>query len=296
MNIEPESLNDMLDAYRDDIIQKTTAATVDLVRKVQNKNDRRFASLEQDMTSVKAAVSAVEPQLGEFRSELARLRAVIADSDKPPPAAPPVRPGFFDPPDPALLRINCAELISKTAVTESLFSWLDQACERSDWSIFGDPISKLFTLQFHGPVGTGARRAQKALSLLKRRLPSGRFEWIEQTVTVQNIPHKLYIGEDKNPAQRKLEHHTKIAERIVRSLYPAMFGPGGTAPTALFPNKRDGKLKVSNVGVLKLTVVDEVTTTFGWNNERVAALGWDKDEIIRQFTLATARREEQWDS
>ena len=249
--------------------------------------------IEQDITSVRSVTDTIDPQFQAVWAEMDRLRKLVADTDGPPPGPPTVRPGFFDPPDKSILRINCTELLGRIAVADSLHDWLDQICERNEWKLFGEPLSKNFTIQFSGDPGTAARRANKALTFLKHRSPDGKWTWDERYVTTQGVSHRIYIGEDKNPAQRKLEYHTKIAERVLRSLYPLLWGPSGTR--RLVPNKRDGKLIDANIGICKLTITDENTTTFGWSNERVAALGLSKEEIKHQFALLTARREEQWD-
>eukprot|EP00973_Karenia_brevis_P065911 9162223-Karenia_brevis.AAC.1 len=71
-------------------------------------------------------------------------------------------------PDQTKLRINTTSNVSRASLLSALGSWLSHF-DSADWILLGPSVGvdKNWSIKFSGPAGPAARRARKAMQLLR---------------------------------------------------------------------------------------------------------------------------------
>jgi len=183
-------------------------------------------------------------------------------------------------PDPTVIRINCEFMVSKQAINDMAIAWLRAVAlnEGPDWELQGgpQPLSKNWTILFHADPGIAARRAKKALQILRR--PDGTYQQLEAR-SPDNVYSKVYAGPDKNLRQILREGATKKLRKIIDTMLPK---------EEAFALKKDG---VVTIGWQKLALVqpqNDKSVNIQFNNATVDKFKLDKALIRQKFEAAWA--------
>eukprot|EP00973_Karenia_brevis_P041462 5736932-Karenia_brevis.AAC.1 len=121
-------------------------------------------------------------------------------------------------PDQTKLRINTTSNVSRASLLNALGSWLSHF-DSADWILLGPTVGvdKDWSIKFSGPAGPAARRAKKAMQLLRNDDGS----WHKyQAESPSGDAVDIFIANDKSPKQRRVETTTKRLGRVFESLHP----------------------------------------------------------------------------
>ena len=142
-------------------------------------------------------------------------------------------------------------------------------------SLDGPLVSKNFAIRFKGAPGLAARRARKFYQLL--RTEGG---WRELTAkTPDDLPVKVYIDEDKNRRQRKIEAGARKLQRILRTSFPDL---------AISHRKRDATVTINLVPVARVRAPSPNDYTIEWNLQLVQDKNINRESMEAQFKEDTA--------
>eukprot|EP00973_Karenia_brevis_P038635 5332075-Karenia_brevis.AAC.1 len=110
-------------------------------------------------------------------------------------------------PDQTKLRINTTSNVSRACLLSALGSWLSNF-DSDNWTLLGPSVGvdRDWSIKFSGQAGPAARRAKKAMQLLRNEDGS----WHKyQAESPSGEAVDIFIANDKSPKQRRVETLTK---------------------------------------------------------------------------------------
>jgi len=255
-----------------------TNAFSSAVRQLDERNERRFLTLEADLSSTTTSLDKVEKEQASMWKTIRMLQQDLQTAE----ASAPLRdPGdsaterFDRKIDVTILKVNTKEMVAKDAMATVMSTLLEEADIRNDqYSIQGMELAKKFTIRFTGTAQTAERRANKVFGLLRREDGS----WRKFTCpTPAQRECDLFIGTDKSPKQVKTEMEGKRLWQSFKDKYAHL------NPHFL---RKEGIIQIGWVPVAKLEIQPgEEPTQILWNNKAVSDHGIDKDALVASFRL-----------
>ena len=201
--------------------QKQVAATIELVKKQEQKTEKRFNVVEQDLANLHRDHSALERSQEVQRAAITELQKALAVAESAIPIKDKLDLTEFERQvDSTILRINTGGIVTKHEVTRVLTPWLTDAdCGTTDKAeIYGADAGRRFTIQFKGNAGYAQRNLNKARSLLKDQSGVWR-QFPEPTLAAGATKTKVYVDIDKNACQLKREGDGKRLRDSLKHLY-----------------------------------------------------------------------------
>ena len=206
-----------------DLNTKTMESTINLVKKQDEKFERRFSNIEKELIDLRRAQDAVEKSHKEQEAISGKLQEAMALAE----AAIPIKAeldldDFNRQVDTTILRVNASEFVPKPEVERVLRPWLEEAgCDDNGKAeVLGPDSARKFTVHFKGLAGLAQNRLRKARALLRN--PGG--AWREFPVLKTSAGgeiDKIYIDIDKNGCQLKREFDGKRLRQTFQHLYPS---------------------------------------------------------------------------
>jgi len=269
-----------VDKTVEDFAQKTTASTIALVKKQEEKNERRFNSIERDLAAVQASNESVARDQAETRAAIEALQAALAQAEAQIPIKETLDLNEFNRNvDSTILRVNCPEKVSKDVVNRTLRPWLAEAeCEDdSTAALLGPNEGHRFVIHFKGIIGTAKLRLGKARSLLRNH-GGDRRTWPSFRTIAGGSCDRLFIDVDKNPCQQKREYSARKLRDALLHLYPANSGKN------FHCNQADGLLSINSEPLAMVEPHnDSEPSKLKWLLAAVAKFDIDRDAVAAEY-------------
>ncbi|CAK0879184.1 unnamed protein product, partial [Prorocentrum cordatum] len=215
----------------------------------------------------------------ELKDAVKQLQAELAVANRRPSKLVVFSSAFEREVDYSVIRFNAGKLVSKAKVQEALQPCLevDAGFAAGWWSIeCRDVLSRVFAARVVEGEGLAARRAAKALSMLR---VDGQWRQFDIEARSGGGTTKLRASADKNPRTIKLE----ITGRKVKGLLTTFLGNS----YRLFFGRERGWLSVGWDPLLKLDVFEGRTPTeVKWKVATINKLGLDKDRLAEAISSA----------
>jgi len=181
--------------------------------------------------------------------------------------------------DASIFKVNCENLVAKSAVLLSLSEWLTEASMEAgkEYVLEGNELGKFFTIQFSGDYDTAVKRCTKARQLLRGN--DGiwkRFECLDP----QKKTTQLYVGFDKNNKLLRTEYLSKRLLKAIESVT-------GEDKGKFQLQKKEGKITLEWQSLAKIEVVSKEKADIKWVQSTVDKYKIDKDAILSAYNLST---------
>jgi hypothetical protein len=169
--------------------------------------------------------------------------------------------------------VTCKEHIDKESLAKATVEWLGDAgfTEGREYEIKGSDIAlaKAWIIAFAGDAGTAARRARKALEILKGA--DGTWRRLEIVSPLGRVL-PLFVSADKNRKRILTETYTKRLFGLIKADVP----PGKGAIHMLKP---EGLITFKWKPLARICVKPDSSFLTYWNPPMVLAAGVDKEKI-----------------
>ena len=265
--------------------------TAELVKKVDQRMEKRLSVIEQDLDSVQKGHSSLEASQATQQKAIEQLQQALAVAEACVPIKDTLDLNEFNRRvDCTILRINTSDLVSKPEVERALRPWLMEAgCDDGKAKILGPDSSRRFVVQFKGSAHSAKLAASKARSLLRGHDGSWRhFE--PPSLAAGGGTTDIYINVDKNRCQQKRERDFKWLRGSFVDKYPNK--------KSHF-NRVDGLTSYKGVPLAQLEPQnDNLPSDIKWNLAAVADAAVDREDIKADYKLnaktRTSAADVQW--
>ena len=225
----------MFDAFQERTTAFVASSQADLQRNLQSEVhtllgkfhdnvQNQFEMQNVQISELRNHIKAGKNDSKDIWSAIDRINSALAlATDVKASAAVAAEENFDGPIDPARIRINCKELVDKSAIFEAVDGWLAEADLEDKYDILGpaEGLSKFWTVVVQGAEAVAKRRVSKALALLKNE--AGIWRTMEALTPLGRMVD-LFISGDKNKKQIETE---KLSKRLFHLLKEAVGDSGG---------------------------------------------------------------------
>jgi len=198
-------------------------------------------------------------------------------AEKGPTRMPVLVDGYARSLDTSVVKIRCAEKISKMAAMEGIEEVLREMGAKPDWTTWEskDDIGKTHSLRFTGIDGCAEKRTTKFLQL--QRLPKG---WRKLCATTPDGEKKdLFISGDKNRKMVRTEIVTKKLATLLAERYPN---------AQIVGKRQEGRVFTGWLPLARVRVDTEEQTDIEWCVQTADKLKVDRAAILEAVREAVA--------
>ena len=242
--------------------------------KVQGK----FQQHEAEINALKDRADTSEQTQKQFQQQLDALRSSLAAAESLVPESHMPDDIWEGPADKSFLRLNLASDATKKSVENAVREWVEKwsGCPAGQWGIVGSQAGKRFTLKFMGATNLATRRAAKAFQVLRTSLG----EWREISAATVGGDHKrIYIDENKSGKQIASQRDTRRAYRAVCKV----LGEDPAKSSKVHCNKRDGRVTVNHVPIVKVLPVKGELCKLNFNEAHLLQIQVTRENITNEY-------------
>ena len=281
-------LHKLLDNLKSEINNSTNTSIEVLIKDYDKFNNKRHQKNEAAIQSIQADQRASQGSHDTLRRRQDTLEEQVADmrrtlelaSTAPNGEEYRANDGYERQPDPTIIRVNTAQMVSKDAVITMARPWLEPLSLRFQqaWSVSGgpQPLAKSWTIVFAGEPSLAERRVRKALAAL--RLPDGTYTDL-YVLSPDQSSGRAYASADQNLKQLITAQATKKLLAVLKQRYPRL---------AWFPLKRDGICCIGWEKAVMVLPSPDRQVQIQFNPESEKKFSLDKDAIRAAFETAWA--------
>ena len=294
--VSPIPIAKMLNELRNELTNHTTTTVETFITRFADQNAKRHTRTEANVQQNTIDIETNRQENRQLRVRQDHLEKTMLDVQKQlvlakftPNTADLLDTDLDRAPDPSLVRLNCELMVSLQSITDTVTAWLRNINlqEGDDWQIRGgpQPLSKNWTIFFNADPGIAARRAKKALQVLRK--PDGTYQQL-QARAPDSTYARVYASPDKNLRQILRESATKKFKKIVEPMVPR---------EEIFALKKDGVVTIGWQKLALLKPADDKTINLQFNNEIIVKYKLDKNVIRQKFEAAwaaTSTAEVEW--
>ena len=268
-----------------EIVGAITPQVADLAATIYN-HEKRMDTIEEQVSSFAEVQAKDSHRIADLEEALkdVQRRLGAAESAEPDASARIIADDIFNqPPNKAILHLECQDIVTKTSALAAATSWLDDLrLEQGAWKLKGRDADRKFVVQFTGAHELAAQRAHKALQLLRN--DGG--EWRQfHCTTPAGADSRAYINVDKNHKQRRTEMAVRDLSRLMAVELPKC---------KFTANKLAGLLYCNHLPLAEIKCPDATTTEIWWNNTSASKLpNFNRSEIKARLTQ-TKTSSDQW--
>ena len=282
--VDRSTLDELLAEWKEAVATSVGSSTQELLRKYDASSQKRLASIEGSMHSLRANQDQVSNEQKKMREDLDKIKAQLLIAENASGIRDAIDNDNFDREiDPTIIKINSRKPVGHEFLKKAASDWLDPSFADL-YKVQGETaeLIKSITVQFKGIPVVAAKHVDRALRSLRRDDGS----WTQLTAKDEaGESVNIYAGPDKSSKQVRTEIDSKKLHTIFQQLYPG---------TKFHLLRRDGVISVNFKKLARVVPQPDKETIIEWDFDTASSVSIDKIVVSGDFRNISDGSKTDW--